>query len=58
MKDIIILEQCKICNNHLILRESGCYKGGEFKTYLLKYCSNSCIPFEEIVEIKQEDTNG
>ena len=53
MKDIIILEQCKICGNHLILRESGCYKDDKYKTYVVKYCRDGCIPVEEIIETKE-----
>lgn len=52
MKDIIILEQCKVCNNHLILRESGCIKYNKYETYIVKYCSNGCIPLVEIIETR------
>jgi len=53
MKDIIILEKCKVCNNHLILRES--IQHDNYKPYIVKYCSNNCIPIEEIIEIKEND---
>lgn len=49
MKDIIILEQCKMCNRNLILRESIQHEN--YKPYIVKYCGNGCIPVEEIVEI-------
>lgn len=55
MQDIIILEQCKVCNRHLILRESIQHEN--YKSYIVKYCSNGCIPVEEIFEIKEND-NG
>lgn len=57
MKDIIILEQCKVCHNNLILRESACIKDNKLKTYVVKYCRDGCIPLDEIIEVKSDNDN-